>query len=265
MLLIADNIQLARPSLAGALAARNPAPLQELALRLERKGVSALDVNFGPLGKDGREKAAFALAAIREVTALPLCLDTPDPLVMEAALKAAGKGAIVNGASLEPKKLESMPALAREYGADLICFLLRSDGHVASGEGERLSVAVELVNAVEKAGVPQNRLILDPLAVPLIWGDGLAQAREVASCVALLPDVLGFAPRRMVGLSNLASGGGPKDKRLFIERIWLAMLVQAGLDTVLYDAFNEETARAARAARLLASGGVFAWEAIGRP
>ncbi|MFP4475784.1 MAG: dihydropteroate synthase [Desulfatibacillaceae bacterium] len=262
MYLVADNLQLTKPELARALSRRDPDPISRVVRQCEEAGAHAVDVNLGHMGRDAGEAAPFVIQTVERATDLPLFLDTADPVAMEAALRACSRPATVNGTSLEPRKLGPMADLAAAYSAPLVCFLLRPDGHVAANAEERLSIAAELVAEVTARGVAAGSLIIDPLAVPLIWDDGPAQAMEVAECIRLLPEVLGFTPRRMVGLSNLTTGRAPAGKKSLVERTWLAMLGQAGLDTVLLDVLRAETVRTARAVAALSGGGVFSWEAM---
>ncbi len=112
----------------------------------------------------------------------------------------------------------------------------------------------------KKAGLDDDHLIIDPIIAPLIWQDGNFQDMEVLSVLRTLPDLLGFDVRTIAGLSNLTTGKGGGEKKLLLERIYLPMLLEAGLGMVLMDVFHEKTVKVARACRALMSPKVFSWE-----
>ncbi|MBI9077367.1 MAG: dihydropteroate synthase [Desulfatibacillum sp.] len=260
MFVIADNLQITRHRVEQAVRDRNPEPIRELAVQCQESGAQAIDVNTGPLARQGEEIMRFLVEAIQDACDLSVCLDTVNPLAMESGLRAARNRPIINGFSLQPAKLENILPLARDYEADLIGFLLQPDGHVPRDADTRLALAVELVGHLEAVGVSQDRLVIDPVAVPLMWDDGGRQAVEVVETVRLLPEVLGYDVRTMVGLSNLTSGKPPGPHRQLMEQTYLAMLGGAGLNWVLLNIFNPQTVATAQAVGVLGSGGIFSWQ-----
>jgi len=259
MFVIADNLQITRQRVEQAVRERNPDPIRELARQCKECGAQAIDVNAGPLSRQGEEIMRFLVDAVQDACDLPVCLDTVNPRAMEAGLRAARNRPIINGISLQPEKMAGFLPLAQKYDADLIGFLLQPDGHVPRDAETRLTLAVELVGRLEEAGVSRERLVLDPIAAPLLWDDGGRQAVETLETVRLLPDVLGYDVRVMVGLSNLTTGRPPGPHRQLVEQTYLAMLGGAGLRWVLLNIFNPQTVATAQAVGVLGSGGIFAW------
>ncbi|MFY9942634.1 MAG: dihydropteroate synthase [Desulfobacterales bacterium] len=262
MLLVADNLQITNPVIAAALAAGDPQPVRELAERCAAVGAEAIDVNSGPLTRDPEAQMTFLVEAVRSATDLPLLIDTANPAAMEAGLRAAGPGTVINGFSLEPAKLNRILPLARTYDADIIGFLLTPRSRVPIDSAERLGLAVDLFQACQAADVAPQRLIIDPVVVPLTWHDGNRQAREMLSLLHQLPEVLGFPVRTIAGLSNLTTGGGHRRQRRLLERTYLPMLAAAGLDMVLLNILHSDTLAVGRACRLLTTDRVFTWEEV---
>jgi 5-methyltetrahydrofolate corrinoid/iron sulfur protein methyltransferase len=205
---------------------------------------------------------ALLVETVQAETSLPLVIDTAEPRAMEAGLRACRNRAIINGFSLEPAKRDAMLAHAAECDAEVICYLLRPDGHVPAGVEERLQVACDVFAAARAAGIERGRLIIDPVIVPVTWQDGASRNWELLSVIRQLPDVLGFPVKTIVGLSNLTAAAGPRDRKLLLERAFLCMLAGAGLSMVLMNILHQETVRAVRACRALTQPGVFAWEEI---
>ncbi len=259
MKLIADNLRITKTDIQDALKAFDPKPIQELVKHCVEKGVFAIDVNTGPLGKSPEEGMAFFIEAVQSVTDLPLLIDTSNPVAMKAGLEAANNKTIINGFSLEPRKLEKILPLAEEYDADIVGFLLYPDSRVPKNEDERFEIALELFEQADAAGVSKDRIIIDPVVPPLAWEDGIVQARMVLNVIRILPDLLGFPVKTIAGLSNLTTGAGDKKKKRLVEQSYIAMLAAAGLDYALLDILNRGTVAAAGAAGILAKEELFSW------
>ncbi|MBW1766324.1 MAG: dihydropteroate synthase [Deltaproteobacteria bacterium] len=262
MQIIADNIQITNPVIARALSEMDPLPIQDLAKKCEAAGADIIDINPGPLTRDGEEKMTFLVDAIQQVSGLPLSLDTSNPSAMAAGLKACRKKPVINGFSLEPAKLKKILPLAREFDCHIIGFLLYSNGMVPGNAEERLNLAVQLFEAFNEKGIEPGRLIIDPVLAPVMWEDGSRQAMELLTVIRMLPDLLGFPVKTIVGLSNLTSGKGPKEKKLFLEEVYLSMLASAGLDKVLMNIFHQNTVSVARACDAITRQGIFSWEEV---
>ncbi|MFO7962940.1 MAG: dihydropteroate synthase [Desulfobacterales bacterium] len=262
LILAADNLTITNRKIQAALAAMDPEPIREMVRRCEAAGAEAIDINTGPLGKKAEEKMAFMVNTVQEVTDLPVLLDTADPTAMKAGLSANRKTAVINGFSLEPAKLEKILPLARDYDTDIVGYLLDSKSRVPRDSAQRLSIALDIYKQVQIAGIAPERLILDPVVVPLTWEDGTCRAAEVAATLRQLPDVLGFPVRTIAGISNLTTGrGNARQKRVF-EAAYLAMLADAGLSIALLDMFHTQTVEIAKACRIIKDGRVFAWEML---
>jgi len=262
MLLIADNLTITNRSVKQALDDMAPEPIRELVRECEAAGAGAIDINPGPLGRDAGSRMAFLVETVQAETSLPLVIDTAEPRAMEAGLRACRNRAVINGFSLEPAKRDAMLALAAECDAEVICYLLRPDSQVPAGVDERLQVACDVFAAARAAGIEQERLIIDPIIVPVSWQDGASRNRELLSVIRQLPDVLGLPVRTIAGLSNLTAGAGPQEQKLLLERASLCMLAGAGLSMVLMNILHQETVRTAQACSALTQPGVFVWEEL---
>ncbi|MBW1781913.1 MAG: dihydropteroate synthase [Deltaproteobacteria bacterium] len=262
MQIIADNIQVTDPRIAKALNVMDPLPIQDLAKRCDKAGADAIDINPGPLMRDGEKKMAFMVEAIQGVSSLPLSLDTSNPLAIAAGLRVCSEKPVINGVSLEPAKIEKILPLAATFDCDIIGFLLHPNGMVPADAQERLTLAVQLYEAFNEKGIDPQRLMIDPVLVPLLWEDGPRQAMEILTVIRMLPEVLGWPVRTVVGLSNLTSGRGPKGKKRLSEAVYLSMLASAGLDRVLMNIFHQNTVSAARACNAITREGTFSWEEI---
>ncbi len=262
MRIIADNIQITDPVVAKALDEMDPFLIQDLAKRCEDAGADVLDINPGPLTRDGEKKMAFLVEAVQEVSDLPLALDTSNPSAMAAGVRACGKTPIINGFSLEPAKINNILPLAATFHCNITGFLLHPNGMVPANAEERLTLAVQLFQALSETGIEPDKLIIDPVLAPLMWEDGPRQAMELLSVIRMLPDLLGCPIKTVVGLSNLTSGRGTKEKKRLLEAVYLPMLASAGLDMVMMNMFHQNTVSVARACGIITRQGTFSWEEV---
>jgi len=243
VLIIADNLTAATPSVGNAMTARDANAIRNFATRLHVAGADMLDLNLGFRSKGGPETAAWMVRETHDATGLPLCLDTADPESMRAGLAAARDMAgpsgpatpWINSFSLEQKKIERILPLAAEYGAPIVGYCVRDV--VPQAPEERLHVAVELVELADAAGVPRDRLYLDPILFPLATFQDDFQ--NVLSFFDSLPKLFDPPVRTMVGLSNVGHGL-PAGKRQTVEAVVLPMLAALGLDAVLLNVLSPQ-------------------------
>jgi 5-methyltetrahydrofolate corrinoid/iron sulfur protein methyltransferase len=262
MMLVADNLQILRPEVQEAMARQDPEPIAWLIRQMEEAGAEAVDLNAGPCRRHPEREMTFLVQSAEAATQLPLFIDTANPRAMAAGIRAAGRPPILNGCSLEPRKLEEILPLATDYGLDIIGYLLDAEGHVPADVQGRLSAGLALFDAAAAKGLSPERIIVDPVVPPLSWQGGGRQVREVLETLRLLPDLLGRPVRTVAGLSNLTSGAPSGAPRQVVESAYLAMMAAAGLSMALLDVFHTDTMNAARACRELISEKPFSWAAI---
>ncbi|MBI5843564.1 MAG: dihydropteroate synthase [Deltaproteobacteria bacterium] len=262
MLIISDTIRITRKAVAEALLRKDPEPVAEMALAAQRAGADVIDINTGPLARDPNGMA-FLVRAVEKAVPLRVSLDTVNHEALQAGLAASRNGRpIINGVSLEPEKLRLIAPLALRHDADLVAYLLTPKSQVPPDAEGRLAISSEIFTKLTGMGIAPERIMFDPICPPLVWQDGLSQAREVLSTIRLLPEVLGFHARTLVGLSNLTTGPGPRPKKILLQKTYLAMLAAQGLSAVLLDTDLAEVVETAKAASLIRSGEIFCWESL---
>ncbi len=262
MQIIADNLQITNPRIQTAVERNDPEPIQQIVQACITAGAQAIDINSGPLNKNGPEKMEFLVETVQAVTSLPLLLDTVNPQALEAGLRVSHNPAVINGFSLEPAKLKSILPLAVKYDVDIVGYLLYENGLVPADEAERFNLAIELFTQAHLAGLAPERLIIDPIVAPLIWENGLEQNRAMLNIIRNLPDLLDFPVRTIAGLSNLATGRGDRYKKRLLESAFLPMLAASGLSMALLNILHSRPVQIAQACHLLNHSTVFAYDEL---
>lgn len=237
MLIIGENIHIIAPPVKAAIDARDAKAIQAMALGQVEAGAGVLDLNIGPQKKLGHEVMPWIVEAVQEVTDVPLSLDTTNLAAMEEGLKVCKQQAMLNSASADPARLDSVMQLAAKYGARVIALTMGVDGIPTTADG-RASIAMEtLLPAAEAAGVPVQDIFLDPLVLTVTCNQDVA--RESVEAIRMFKMMADPPPTTVVGLSNI-SNGCPPETRPLINRTLLVMLLGAGLDSAIADPFDAE-------------------------
>lgn len=237
MYIIAENIHIISPKVKAAIAERDAKFFQDLAVRLVDAGAGAIDLNIGPQKKRGHEILPWLVEVVEEVVDVPLVFDTTNLAAIETGLKLAKRQAIINSTSAEPERLEKVPLLAAEYNAKLVGLMMGKGGIPLTAE-ERVAVAIEsLVPRAMELGIPMENLYLDPLLMTVAGcQEYCPHAIEAVRYVKLGMDP---APMTTGGLSNV-SNHVPEESRSLINRVYLVMLMAAGIDSVIADPLDRE-------------------------
>lgn len=237
MLLIGENIHIIAPKVKQALKERDGAFFVELARKQRDAGATALDLNIGPQKKSGPEVMDWLVDCAQEAVGdMTLSLDTTNLAAIETGLKKITRGgraqAIVNSTSAEEERLANVPPLAAQYGASLIALCMEKSGIPVSADA-RVEIAMEkLIPRAVEVGIPMERLLIDPLVLTVSGcQEYVPEAIETVRMVKMVADP---PPLTVVGLSNV-SNAVPAEMRPLLNRIYLVMLMAAGLDAAIVD------------------------------
>ncbi len=197
----------------------------EYMLSIARSQISAmadvLDVNIGVPGAVDEELLPEAVIALQENFDIPLCLDSPNPVAIEAALKVARGKCIINSVNGEEKSLQRLLPIAKEYGAAIIGLVLDDEG-ISSDPEKRLRIAEKIIERAVRAGIKEEDIIIDPLAMA-VSADPNA-CRVTLETIRLVHDRLGHNITQ--GASNISFG---LPNRGNINNAYMAMSIMLGL------------------------------------
>ena len=244
VVLIGENINVMSQSIGLALKERRAEPVKTLAKSETDAGMDYLDLNIGPAKKTGVELMPWLVAAVQEVSILPLSLDTTNAAAIEEGLKLCRRRALINSVSLQPERLEQELPLVKKYNAEMIGLLWGSEG-MPRDVNERCMLTVELVYKANGLGIPNEDIWIDPITTPVS-----GEINQVTSCVEFLAMLPEIAPgcKSIVGLSNV-SNGTPANLRPMLNRTYLIILMRHGLHSAIVDAFDDELKDIARGRR----------------
>ena len=238
MLKIGENIHIISPRVKAALAERDGGFFVDLARRQKTAGADALDLNIGPQKKAGPEVMDWLVDCVQEAVAgTTLSFDTTNLAAIEVGLKKVGANAIVNSTSAEEERLANVPPLAAKYGARLIALCLEKSGIPVSADA-RIGIAMEkLIPRAQEVGLPMENLLIDPLILTV---SGCQEyVPHAVDTVRMLKMVADPPPLTVVGLSNV-SNQVPSEMRPLLNRVYVVMLMAAGLDAAILDPLDDD-------------------------
>lgn len=244
MILIGENLNVMSNTLGPALRERNSGPIEEMAKAETAAGVDLIDLNIGPARKGGDELMSWVVETVQGVTDKMLSLDTTNLDAMEAGLKVKKNNVLMNSVSLQTSRIDRGLEMALKHDADLIGLLWSNDG-MPRDVNERAMHTVDFVYKANEAGIPNERIWIDPIASPVS-----VEINQVKACVEFMGMLGEIAPgcKSTVGLSNV-SNGAPDELRCWLNRTYMIMLMRYGLYSAIVDAFDKDLIQIARGER----------------
>jgi 5-methyltetrahydrofolate corrinoid/iron sulfur protein methyltransferase len=177
----------------------------------------------------------WLVKTVQEFSDLPLCLDTTNPVAMEAGLKHCKKKALINSASGTSESKDTMLPLAAKYSAGVVLSVI-NDAGLPSDADERASSVLESVAFTNELGVVNEDIWVDPVLLPV--GVDQRQVSAYLEFIQMLPDLAPGA-KSLCGLSNL-SYGAPKELRGLLNRTFLVMIGRYGQYSAIVSGFDNE-------------------------
>jgi 5-methyltetrahydrofolate--homocysteine methyltransferase len=201
--------------------------IQQLAISQVVAGADILDINVGVPGLDETALLPQIVELIAQVTDAPICLDSPNPEALAAALPVAPGKPLVNSVSGEQSRLETILPLVKDRGAAVIGLTMDDNGIPADPEG-RMFVAENILEKAASIGIPAEDVIIDPL-VMTVGADSHA-GNVTLETIRLIRQALGVNIN--LGASNVSFG---LPERLIINQAFMALAIGAGATCVISD------------------------------
>ncbi|MHC4649043.1 MAG: dihydropteroate synthase, partial [Planctomycetota bacterium] len=225
MILIAERINGMFKDVKQAIQDKNKQIIQELARKQTEAGATYLDVNVGTAAADQEDTMQWLVETIQETCSTPLSLDSQKPDVIAAGLKAvnAERGVILNSTPLNKKSdeevLDKYIEMADKAGpkASIITLAMDKNG-VPQDVDTRVALAAEIVQKAMEKGFDTQRLIIDPILLPVKVPNAQVQVGNVLAAMDQIRYLADPPPHITLGLSNISQGAS---ERSLINRIFL--------------------------------------------
>ena len=139
-----------------------------------------LDVNVGFPGVDDVKLLPETVKQLQSHFDIPLCLDSPNPKAIEAALKVIEGKCLINSVNGEEKSMNALLPIIKEYGAAVIGLTMNDDG-ITNDPYKRLAIAEKILERAVKLGIKEEDVIIDPLA--------MAVSADPRACIVTLETI----------------------------------------------------------------------------
>jgi 5-methyltetrahydrofolate corrinoid/iron sulfur protein methyltransferase len=245
MIIIGELINGMYKNVAEALVNKDESAIQELAKAQVEAGADALDLNCGPVSKDQVSDMKWLIENVQKVTDKIIVIDSSKPKVIAEVIKTAKNKVIINSTTADREKLEILLPLARENKSGLIALSIDKKG-IPQNKEQRLELAANIISFCIENDFPVNELYLDPVVMPVDCAQ--AQLKDILDTIREFKLLNDPAPKTVVGLSNISQG---MLDRSLVNRTFLIMAQEAGLDAAIADPLDEKLMDAMITAELI--------------
>jgi 5-methyltetrahydrofolate--homocysteine methyltransferase len=217
-----------KKKLAEALKSGNLEVVRQEAIAQVEAGADIIDVNVNTPGINDVELLPRVVKVVMEAVDAPLCLDSPNTAAIEAALKVYKGKPLINSVSGEEHSLKRVLPLVKEYGAAVVG-LVQDDEGIPKNADRRVAIAHKIVEAVEKAGIPREDVVIDVLTFAI--GAEANSGKDVLEAIRRIREELGV--NMTMGASNISFG---MPDRPIINNTWVSVVIAAGATALIVDA-----------------------------
>lgn len=242
--IVGERINTSRKKVQESIIHKDHAYIQSDVEKQQAAGATFIDVNAGARIGYEKKDMEWLLTVIQEVVTIPLCLDSPDPEVLEMAYGMVKDRPMINSISLEKKRYDVMVPFLKGKDCDVVALCMDDSGMPKSTQ-EVIDRAERLVKGLEGIGVKRESIYIDPLIQPISTDStkGLMAMDAVKGIMSTFPGV-----HTICGLSNISYG---LPQRKIINRTFLVLLMCAGLDAAIIDPIDDTIMAALKATEML--------------
>jgi 5-methyltetrahydrofolate--homocysteine methyltransferase len=244
MKIIGEKINGTRKRVAQAIAERDAALIQDLAIKQSQAGAAWLDVNAGTHPDREPDDLVWLIETVQSVSETPLCIDTASPQALGAAVRAVNTTPMINSISGEPDRLENFLPVVAANNSPVIALAL-DEKQIPETAEARMGVVRRIFSATRDCGVPDEHVYVDPLAMTIATttNSAVVALETMRAVKAEFPQA-----HLTMGLSNISFG---LPARSYINRAFLTLALDAGLDSAIIDPTDRAMIAAMIAAELV--------------
>ena len=241
---IGERINTSRKRVNAAVADRDAEYIAEDVKKQQAAGASYIDVNAGARIGHEREDMKWLLEVINPIAEVPLCLDSPDPAILEMAYGMVGTPPMINSISLEKERFDIMLPFLKGKECKIIALCMDDTGMPVSSE-DIFQRGQQLVESLQSIDFKQNDIYIDPLVQPISTDTtkGNMVLDSVRKIKTQYPDV-----HITGGLSNISYG---LPQRKIINRTFVTLMMHAGMDSAIIDPLDLDIMGVIRTADML--------------
>ncbi len=245
MIVIGELINASRKSIREMIETENAEGIIKVARNQKERGADYIDVNAGVFPEREIEYLRWLVSAVQSETAVPCCLDSPNPKAIETAL-AVHKGApIINSISLEKERFDNLVPVITGGDCKVVALCMSDEGMPETAD-DRLSIADRLINGLTSNNIAIGNIYVDPLVQPISTNNcfGMEFLKAIEGITHNFPGV-----HTMCGLSNISYG---LPERTLINQAFMIMAIARGLDGAIVNPLDKRMMASIKIAEMLA-------------
>ena len=234
MIVVGELINASRKSVADAILNQDSLAIQKLAKDQEAAGADYIDVNAGVFVEEEVDYLKWLVQTVQEVVSIPCCIDSPNPEAIEAALSVhtGNHPPMINSISMESERCAALMPLIANTDLKVVALCMSDEGMPETTD-ERMTIARELVEELEKNNVPKENIYVDPLVQPISTNQhfGVEFINSVEAIIQAFPGI-----HTMCGLSNISFG---LPNRPYLNQTFAVMAIAKGLDGLIINPLDK--------------------------
>ncbi|NOX35089.1 MAG: dihydropteroate synthase [Deltaproteobacteria bacterium] len=241
---IGERINTSRKKIQAAVTNRDTDYIQNDVKNQQEAGADFIDVNAGARIGHEKEDMKWLLDTIGPIATVPLCLDSPDPAILEMAYGMVDKPPMINSISLEKERFDTMMPFLKGKECKIIALCMDDTGMPVSSD-DIIARAQKLVAQLESIGMKQDAIYIDPLVQPIS-----TDSTKGTMVLDAVRQIKNQYPKVHItgGLSNISYG---LPERKIINRTFVTLMMDAGMDSAIIDPLDSKIMAAIRTADML--------------
>ncbi len=230
MIIIGEKINGAIPSIKQAITERNDVLIAERTLAQAKAGADFLDCAPSTATDIEYETMCWLIHIMQGVTDVPLCIDSPDAVLLARILEdgQVKKPGMVNSVNEEGTKCETIFPLIAGTPWEVVGLTCDQDG-IPADPKKKLEIAKRIIDKADKFGVALNQLHIDPCVMALA-----TMPSAMNDFIYCIENIHAYAPQVKVtgAISNISFD---MPARKYVNMNCLAYAIAAGLDSAIMD------------------------------
>jgi 5-methyltetrahydrofolate--homocysteine methyltransferase len=239
-----------------AIAERNEAYIRDVAKKQAAAGAAFIDVCASVAEAVELDTLKWLIDLVQSVTSVPVSIDSPSAKICAEAVKFCKRPGLVNSVSMEAGKVDAVFPVIADSEWECVA-LLSDDTGIPRTTEKRLEVFDALMKKAKEYNIAPHRLHIDPLVEMLCTSeDGIEKVTKTMVAIKQrYPDI-----HLTGGASNISFN---LPARKFINRAFLILSMNAGMDSAIIDPLNAEMIALIYATEALLGKDEFCMEYIG--
>lgn len=233
MIIIGEKINGAIPTVKEAIEKRDEAFIADRAIKQTEAGAHYIDICASTAPEHEIETMKWLMEVVQGATDTPLCIDSPNPRVIEMLFKYANKPGLLNSVSEEGDKCEVLLPLMEGNSWEVVGLTCDNNG-IPNNLETKVAITKCMVEKADKYGITPDRIHIDPCVMALS-----TENRTMLNFVAEIRAIKELYPTIHVtgAISNISFG---LPIRPLLNKTAMAFAIEAGMDSAVMDPMNRD-------------------------